>query len=84
MLALDVNGGGNVVHDFPRVAPVGLQQERLGIAAAALARAVAEDALGAVIHHIGGVIARQRLGKLLVVRWKVSIVVDGARIRQMG
>ena len=83
MFAVHINGDRQVVHDFPRITLISLQQERFGIGAAAFAGAIGKDAFGTVIHQIDIVVAGQRFGEFLVVGREVAIVIDCAGISQL-
>ena len=83
MLARHVDWCCQIVHHLPRITLVGLQQERFDVGATAGSGMVVENSLGAIIDQVGIVVASQGSGELLVMRRKVAVIVDRARIREL-
>lgn len=71
------------MHDFPGITAIGLDQERQGMASAALADGVGEDALGAVVHKVHALVAGQGLGEAAVVGGHVTVAVAADGINDL-
>lgn len=80
MLTIDIDGNREVKHDFTRIAPIYLQQIRLGIAADSASNPVTEDALGAIADQIALRISGQRLAEAIIVGGHVAILIGADRI----
>jgi hypothetical protein len=72
------------MHHFAGIAAIGLDQEGLGMGAAALSDRIIEYPLGAVAHDVQLLVAGQRLRELLVVRREVAFAIDRPGVDQTG
>ena len=73
VLAVDIDGHRQVMHDLTGIAPVGLQQHVLSVTAATNTGAIIEQSLAPAFHQIHFGVTGGRVGKIPIVGWHVAI-----------